>query len=238
MTRDPVRELAASIRSRLEALAEPEMAAGARNFFRETIDPIGVRSVHLHRMVPELYRAVKKWPPSDRDRLCTYLWEGGRMEEGVIVCHLYRRFTKQCGAAEFRMFEGWIDRYVHNWAHCDGVSSWLLSACIANEPGLMKRLPPWTRSGNRWKRRAAAVSLLQEAKQGRNTGTILAIAGMLRDDPDDMVQKGVGWLLKETYPRQPRETLKLLAGWSDAPRLLLRYACEKMTPAHRAKVLG
>jgi len=234
---DPVGELAASIRSRLQALAEPEMAAGARRFFRESIHPIGVRSLHLHRMIPELYRTVKHWPPADRRRLCELLWQG-KMEEGVIVCHLCRRFSKHCGAVEFRLFERWIDRSVHNWAHCDGVSSWLLAACIANEPALVKKLPPWTRSRNRWKRRAAAVSLLQEANTGRNTETIFAIAAMLRDDPDDMVQKGVGWLLKETYPRHPQPVVKLLETWTSAPRLMLRYACEKMTPAHRARVLG
>jgi len=231
------RELATSIRARLKSLADPVMAAGARNFFREPIDPIGVRSHDLQRVVTETYRVVKTWTSQDRNRLCTLLWEGGKMEEGALVCHLYRRFAKQCAGPEFSMFEGWIHRYVNNWAHCDGVSSWLLAACIANEPALMEKLPPWTRSKNRWKRRAAAVSLLQEGKQGRNTETIFAIAGMLHDDPDDMVQKGVGWLLKETYPRRPRETVALLTGWPDAPRLMLRYACERMTPADRGRVL-
>jgi len=231
------RELAASIRVRFESRADPVMAAGARNFFREPIDPIGVRSHDLQKVVAETYRVVKKWPAGDRNHLCTLLWEGGKMEEGVLVCHLYRRFAKQCAGPEFRLFELWIDRYVNNWAHCDGLSSWLLAACIANEPALMEKLPPWTRSKNRWKRRAAAVSLLQEGKHGRNTETIFAIAGMLRDDSDDMVQKGVGWLLKETYPRRPRETVTLLTGWRNAPRLMLRYACEKMTPAHRNRVL-
>ncbi|MGA3027023.1 MAG: DNA alkylation repair protein [Bryobacteraceae bacterium] len=230
--------LALSIRARLEASARPEVAVGVRNFFREPVDPIGVRSRVLQKVVAEVYRAVKKWPVAARNRLCTLLWEGGKMEEGVLVCHLYRRFAKQCAGPEFRMFERWIDGYVHNWAHCDGVSSWLLAACVANEPALMDKLPRWTRSKNRWKRRAAAVSLLQEAKKGRSTETIFAIAGMLRNDADDMVQKGVGWLLKETYPSRPRQVVSLLTGWSGAPRLMLRYACEKMTPGDRARVLG
>jgi len=234
---DPVAALAASIRARLESLADPEMAAGARNFFREPVDPLGVRSHDLQKVVAEVCRTIKNWPAADRNRLCTLLWEGGKMEEGVLVSHCYRRFAKQCAAAEFRMFERWIDRYVHNWAHCDGMSSWLLAACIANQPDLVKKLPRWTRSKNRWKRRAAAVALLQEAKQGRNTSAICAISGMLRDDSDDMVQKGVGWLLKETYPRRPREVVSLLTSWRGTSRLLLRYACEKMTPADRARVL-
>jgi len=152
------------------------------------------------------------------------------LEEGVVVCHLYRRFAKSCGEREFRMFEQWIDRYVRNWSHCDGVSTWLIAASIANRPGLADRLVAWTKSKNRWKRRSAAVSLIQEAKAGRNTETIFHIAGLLLQDADDLVRKGVGWLLKETYPKRPRELLAFLEPWrTRAPRLVLRLASEKMT---------
>ena len=152
------------------------------------------------------------------------------LEEGALVCHLYRRFAKSCDEREFRMFEQWINRYVRNWSHCDGVSTWLIAASIANRPGLADRLAGWTKSKNRWKRRSAAVSLIQEAKQGRNTETIFHICDLLLEDADDMVQKGVGWLLKETYPKKPREVLDFLDGWrTRAPRLVLRLAAEKMT---------
>jgi 3-methyladenine DNA glycosylase AlkD len=136
------------------------------------------------------------------------------------------------------MFEQWLDRYVKNWGHCDGVSTWLIAASIANRPELMSRLARWTRSKNRWKRRAAAVSLIQEAKQGRSTETIFEICGLLRDDTDDMVRKGVGWLLKETYPKRPRELLGFLDDWRPrAPRLVLRLAAEKMTDKDRQWLL-
>ena len=147
-------------------------------------------------------------------------------------------FPRTAACAEFRLFERWIDRFVSNWAHCDGVATWLIAASIANEPSLMDLLPPWTRSSNRWKRRAAAVSFLQEGKHGRNTERILEISESLLEDPDDMVQKGVGWLLKETYPSKPREVVSFLASRRTHPsRLLLRYAAEKMSPADRGQVL-
>jgi 3-methyladenine DNA glycosylase AlkD len=160
------------------------------------------------------------------------------LEEGALVCHLYRRFAKSCQEREFRMFEQWINRYVRNWAHCDGVSTWLLAACLSNQPGLVDRLAAWTKSKNRWKRRSAAVSFIQEAKRGRQTETIFHICGLLLNDPDDMVRKGVGWLLKETYPKKPRETLEFLDPWrSQAPRLVLRLAAEKMSAAHKQWLL-
>ena len=40
-----------------------------------------------------------------------------------------------------------------------------------------------------------------------------------------MVQKAVGWLLKETYPNKPTEVLSFLKPWkARAPRLVLRLA--------------
>ncbi len=218
------------IRARLKAAADPEFEAGLRWFFKEPVKPYGVRTPLLRELARLVYGHVKQWPVADRDRFVTELWKSGMLEEGAIVCHLYRRFSKSCGEREFRMFEQWINRYVRNWSHCDGVSTWLIAASIANRPGLADRLAGWTKSKNRWKRRSAAVSLIQEAKQGRNTETIFHICGLLLQDTDDMVQKGVGWLLKETYPKRPGETLDFLDGRrSRAPRLVLRLAAEKMT---------
>jgi len=54
-----------------------------------------------------------------------------------------------------------------------------------------------------------------------------------------MVQKGVGWLLKETYPKKPAEVVRyLVAKREKTTRLVLRYAAEKMTVADRARVLA
>jgi 3-methyladenine DNA glycosylase AlkD len=233
-----VETLLKSTRAQLNAAADPEFAAGLRWFFKEPVKPYGVRTPFLRDLARLAYRDVKQWPVAERDRFVTELWKSGMLEEGGIVCHLYRRFAKSCDQREFAMFEKWLDRYVRNWSHCDGVSTWLLAACIANRQGLADRLAGWTKSKNRWKRRSAAVSLIQEAKRGRNTETIFHICGLLLQDTDDMVQKGVGWLLKETYPKRPREVLEFMDGWrTRAPRLVLRLAAEKMTEKDRRWLL-
>lgn len=218
---------------------DAEFAAGQRRFFREEVRTYGVRTVHVNELVRLVYREVKGWSVEDRDRLMVRLWKTGRLQPGVVVCHVYRRFARSCGAREFELFEGWIDRYVGNWAHADGVASWLLAACIANQPDLRFRLQDWVTSGNRWKRRCAAVGLLQEAKHGRHTGDVFSIAEQLLADRDDMVEKGVGWLLKEAYPARPRQVVEfLLLCRAAASRQTLRYAAEKMTPPDREAVLA
>jgi 3-methyladenine DNA glycosylase AlkD len=227
------------IRAQLKAAADPEFEAGLRWFFKEPVKPYGVRTPLLRELARIAYAQVKLWPVAERDRFVTHLWKSGMLEEGAIVCHLYRRFAKSCNEREFRMFEQWINRYVTNWSSCDGVSTWLIAASIANRPGLADRLAGWTKSKNRWKRRSAAVSLIQEAKQGRNSETIFNICDLLLNDADDMEQKGVGWLLKETYPKRPRELLNFLDPWrTGAPRLVLRLSSEKMTEKDRRWLLA
>jgi len=222
----------------LRAAADPEFEAGLRRFFKEPVKPYGVRTARVRELARLAYRELKLWTVAERDRFVDELWKSEMLEEGVLVTHLYRRFAKSCTEREFAMFERWIDRYVTNWSNCDGVSTWLIAACIQNRPGLADRLAGWTKSKNRWKRRSAAVSFIQEAKRGRQTETIFHICDLLLGDSDDMVQKGVGWLLKETYPKKPREVLDFLDAWRErAPRLVLRLAAEKMTEQDRRRLM-
>lgn len=234
-TEDMMKQIDAYLRAR----ANVEFGEGQQRFFHGQVETYGVRAAQVQQLVQVVAQEVRGWPVAERDELMEMLWQTGKLEPGAVACHVYRRFWRSCGARELEMFEGWIDRHVRNWAHADGVASWLVAACIDNEPELGQRLVGWTQSGNRWKRRCAAVGLLQEARAGRQTEFVLEQAGRLLEDRDDMVEKGVGWLLKEAYPARPREVVSfLLKHGGEASRTTLRYAAEKMTRADRAKVLG
>jgi 3-methyladenine DNA glycosylase AlkD len=58
------------------------------------------------------------------------------------------------------------------------------------------------------------------------------------NDEDDMVQKGLGWLLRETAKADSIHTVPYLMKIRQrAPRLVLRTACETLNKAERAKIL-
>jgi len=241
MAATPVSTLLNEVRAQLRSLADHRVRISQDRFFtaEQRPDSYGVASPDVKRIAREIYRRIKPWPTADRDRFCTALWESGKNEEGSLVCYVYRRFAKSCGGREFRIFTRWLDRYVHNWGHTDGLSLWLLGASIANDPTLIDHLDAWTKSKNRWKRRAAAVALVPSARRGLHTREIFRIAEPLIPDEDDMVRKGVGWLLKETYPKKPVETVKfLLPRKEKASRVVLRYAAEKMSAVDRERILA
>ena len=54
-----------------------------------------------------------------------------------------------------------------------------------------------------------------------------------------MVQKGLGWLLRETAKADAKRTVPyLMSIRKQAPRLVLRTACETLPPGVRNKILA
>ena len=88
-------------------------------------------------------------------------------------------------------------------------------------------------------RRAAAVSLIIPARQGKFLNDIFEIADLLLLDKDDMVQKGYGWMLKVASQKHQLEIFDyVVANKAIMPRTALRYAIEKMPPELKAIAMG
>jgi 3-methyladenine DNA glycosylase AlkD len=67
---------------------------------------------------------------------------------------------------------------------------------------------------------------------------ITKLGDQLLLDEDDMVQKGLGWLLRETAKADARRTMPYLMSIRErASRLVLRTACETLPVGIRKRVL-
>ena len=67
----------------------------------------------------------------------------------------------------------------------------------------------------------------------------MQITHALLADKDDMVQKGLGWLLRVAAKVDCEQTLPLLMKIrTKASRLVLRTACETLPPELKQQVLG
>ena len=67
---------------------------------------------------------------------------------------------------------------------------------------------------------------------------ITKLSNSLLADEDDMVQKGLGWLLREAAKFDAKRTVPYLMQIRDrAPRLVLRTACETLPVAVRKRIL-
>src|SRR5271169_1842872 len=165
------------------------------------------------------------------------LFRGKVLEENVFAVLMLEGLVEQFGKPEFKLFESWLDR-VTTWADHDALVYYLIGPMIAADNAFLSRPTRWAKARKRWHERAAAVSLIHSTRQHKNFGDIQRITEVLLTSDDDMVQKGLGWLLREAAKANPAQTVKyLMTIRQRTPRLVLRTACETLPSTTGERVL-
>lgn len=231
--------IAAHIRSVLKDGGSAPHTIEVQRFFKHEIKSRGWYTAELRKVAVRFRRTIL----AEHDltylvQVADELFRGEVLEEKVFAVTLLATLTQQFGRTEFSLFESWLDR-VSSWADHDALVHYLIGPMIAANPALLKQPLAWARKRSRWHQRAAAVSLIHSTRRHKNFHYIQRVTELLLSDQDDMVRKGLGWLLREAAKANPEETVAYLMTIRDrCPRLVLRTACETLPPATRERVLA
>jgi 3-methyladenine DNA glycosylase AlkD len=227
------------IRSKLIELSDEKTRISGARFFKEKVKLHGVQSKPVAKLAKEYQYMVLPLGKEKVLKLCDELWTSGFIEESFIACHWALAHKKEYTPEDFDVFEYWIHNYVTNWASCDTLCNHTVAECVMAFPALAKRTLQWAKSENRWVKRAAAVTYIIPARKGMFTDEIFRIANVMLHDPDDMVQKGYGWMLKAYSQYDPANVFSfIMEHKSDMPRTAFRYAIEKMPENLRKKAMA
>jgi 3-methyladenine DNA glycosylase AlkD len=217
------------IQEELKKNADNDTRKSGERFFKEEVKLYGVKTVVVGKIGKEYFKVVKDLGKDKIFELCEELWQSGVMEESFIACNWSYFVHNDYEEQDFLVFKRWVDKYVSNWASCDTLCNHTIGTFVLMYPKYVGELKKWSKSDNRWARRAAAVSLIVPAKKGEFLPEIMAIATLLLIDRDDMVQKGYGWMLKASSQAHEQEIFEyVMKNKKLMPRTALRYAIEKM----------
>jgi 3-methyladenine DNA glycosylase AlkD len=231
-------EILSSIRRELTLKCDEKSRLTGERFFKEEIKLYGMKATTLREIAKTGWTKVKHLPKTDIFNICEELWKSGYLEEAGIAIEWAIHLKKQIKQEDFRVYEHWVDQYVSNWALCDGLCNHPVGELVMEYPEFLDDLKRWTQSPNRWMRRASAVSLIVPARKGLFLSDIFEIAGLLLTDPDDMVQKGYGWMLKAASDAHREDVFSfVMQHKTKMPRTALRYAIEKMPEEMRKKAM-
>jgi 3-methyladenine DNA glycosylase AlkD len=230
--------VAAEIRRILKGEGSAEHAAGVQWFFKEEIKSNGWYTADLRRLAVRYRKTIQKELGLDfLVQVADQLFRGRVLEEKVVAVFLLEKSTGDLTDENFVMLESWLDR-ISSWADHDGLVHYLIAPMVAAKPARAARVFRWAKSPDRWHRRAACVALIQGTRQKKFFPQITRLSSLLLSDQVDMVQKGLGWLLRETAKADPKRTVPYLMKIRDrAPRLVLRTACETLPASRRARIL-
>jgi 3-methyladenine DNA glycosylase AlkD len=152
----------------------------------------------------------------------------------VVALH-HRAFTPRL----LPRWKRWLARnHSANWATTDSICGSLLGPLLVMHPALLPRMRAWSRDRNMWVRRASIVGLIHAIRKGLALDLTYEIARRLHADDHDLIQKAVGWVLREAGKMDARRLERYLrAHGPSIPRTTVRYAIERFPAAKRRTLL-
>jgi hypothetical protein len=147
-----------------------------------------------------------------------------------------RRKTPESRRKElFDLYLRRMDR-INNWDLVDVACPYVIGGYLFDKPRDI--LYGLARSENLWERRTAIVSTSYFIRQGDVDDTF-KIAELLLADPQDLIHKATGWMLRYAGSKERPRLLRFLDEYAATmPRTMLRYAMEHLDPAQRTHYAG
>jgi 3-methyladenine DNA glycosylase AlkD len=226
------------IREELKANTDQQIKKSFQRFFKEQVKYYGVKTEVVSKIAKKYWKQIKTLEKQTIFELCEELFCSDYTEEAFIVSFWLPNYIEHLEPSDLAIFKMWIERYINNWAKCDSFCNHTIGDLIQKYPESLNEVKSWTKSKNRWLKRAAAVSLIVSAKKGCFLQDAFDISDVLLTDDDDLVQKGYGWLLKEESRMHQKEVFDyVVKNMKIMPRTALRYAIELMPKELKAQAM-
>jgi 3-methyladenine DNA glycosylase AlkD len=127
------------------------------------------------------------------------------------------------------LFDLYIRRHdrINDWDLVDLAAYYVVGRYLADKPrDILYKL---ARSKDMWERRTSIVATAHFILKQKQVADTFAIADILVNDPEDLVNKGTGWMLRAAGDVDRPKLLKFLDKYAATmPRVLLRYSIEKL----------
>jgi hypothetical protein len=160
----------------------------------------------------------------------------GQYEETALLILLTGSLHKQFSRDVFDSVTGWYSMGINNWAHSDGMSSYVLHHFLGKGIVGIRDFKAWLAAKNKFQRRSVPVVFIKLLKTYPDFGELFTFLESLMTDPEREVHQGMGWFLREAWKKKPVETESFLLIWKEAaPRLIIQYATEKMTAENKLR---
>jgi 3-methyladenine DNA glycosylase AlkD len=229
-----------SLRERLQEKANPEKAKVLQRFFKTGPGQYGEGDVFLGVMVPETRKVAKEFIDLEFSEIEESLRSKIHEERQAALLILVERFRIGNGKERKKIYDFYLKnaKKVNNWDLVDLSADKIVGGYLLDKDrGVLYGL---AKSDNLWERRISIISCFAFIRKGE-FNDCLGISDILLNDGHDLIQKAVGWMLREVGNRDRKSEEKFLQGsgkrYKRMPRTMLRYAIEKFPEDLRKRYL-
>ncbi len=229
--------LTATIQGELKNMGSAPQAAILQRFFKTGPGEYGEGDRFRGIRVPVLRKLAQKYRELSLTETLRLLQSAFHEDRLLALFILIKQYYQGDSGVKGAIHRFYLEqaRLVNNWDLVDASAPHLVGHYLAERP--KDPLTQLATSGVLWERRMAILATFHFIKQGDYDET-LRVAGLLLGDPEDLMHKAVGCMLREVEKRQVAVAEAFLqAHYHTMPRTMLRYAIERFPEARRQAYL-
>jgi 3-methyladenine DNA glycosylase AlkD len=223
-----------AFRKALRANADAKKAKDLQWFFKTGKGEYGEGDRFLGVTVPMQRKILKNFLDlslTDLSKLLKSAYHEERLSALLIAVGKFKKGSLKT-KKEIALWYLQHTKYIDNWDLVDSSAGYIIGEYAATyDKQILNTL---AHSRNLWEKRIAMIATLYFITKG-SAKEAIAVATKLRNDEHDLIQKAVGWMLREVGKRVSRahEEAFLEKYAATLPRTTLRYAIEHFSPTKK-----
>lgn len=223
----------------LKNLADPIRAITSQSFFKTGKGQYGEGDIFLGITVPSQRKIAEKYNELEIKDIEQLLKSKIHEERLVSLLILVSKFQTGDEKVKKEIFDFYLKnaKFVDNWDLVDLSAHKIVGEYLFDkDKNILLEL---AKSQNLWEKRIAIVATFYFIKQKEYKYTF-KIAEILLNDKHDLIQKAVGWMLREVGKNISQEIEEefLKKHYKKMPRTMLRYSIERFDESLRKFYLG
>jgi 3-methyladenine DNA glycosylase AlkD len=204
-----VDELVAEIRAAISAAATGPPLPDRKFNKNDEFIAYGLKTDTWRKIMRGFRPRLRSLSLEERASLAEALFQEGEGWLGHSAIYVLALSVGELSPQQFERLDRIADAFT-GWSHVDDVCiSVLQPLLLAHHAATLSLLERWNGSPNRWKRRASVVAFVRKiGESGKFTDEALRLCENLVFDGEDLVQKGVGWALKDVMRGDRKRVLE------------------------------
>lgn len=227
-----------SLRNELKKLSSPKKAEASSWFFKTGKGQYGEGDVFIGVTVPEQRAIAKKYKDLKLLDLQKLISSPIHEERLTALIILVDKFKKNKGVERENLFKFYIInlKYINNWDLVDSSAHKIIGEFLLDKK--ITLLLALAKSQSIWERRIAIISTFAFLPK-KDSKPTYAVCDLLLSDREDLIQKAVGWALRECGKRVSEKELEeyVKVNYKKMGRTALRYAIERFEAKKRQELL-
>ncbi len=225
-----------NLQQETQKLGSKKRAKLMAGYFKTGEGEYGFGDIFLGLSVPQCRKIALKYKDLTFEDIGQLLRSEIHEERLIALLILVHQF-EHVEMLERRIYEFYLKntKFINNWDLVDLSAHKIVGGYLLDKPRNI--LFTLAKSKNLWEKRIALISTFNFIRRGDFEDS-LKLAGLLISDQNDLIQKALGWMLREigkkdlkTEEEFLKENYKLMG------RTALRYSIEKFPESTRKKYL-